>query len=186
MWESLWILRSVESKLFPYIYDMWVASKHWSVPSARNAPSALTPSAPWGRQPYEGVTLKVPCEVFRHFLFSDEYYGNRRIRKTPSTHVAVVNPCRCSKPSACSWLQHLLFFFHISCPLLHNLVDFKTDGFVESCQINFLGLEKREDRLVNSLIRDAFNAQNTCQSSVGLVSNEGVTSSSARFCFLYI
>ena len=43
----------------------------------------------------------------------------------PSTHVDVVNPCHRCRPSACSWLQRLLFFFHISCPLLHNLVDFK-------------------------------------------------------------
>ena len=46
----------------------------------------------------------------------------------PSTHVVVVNPCCRCKPSACSWPQHLLFLFHISCPLLYNLIDFKLTG----------------------------------------------------------
>ena len=68
---------------------MWVASNHWSIPSARNAPLALIPSAPLRRQPHEGegvslmkaspyerVSLRAPCEVFRHFLFFDKYYEN--------------------------------------------------------------------------------------------------------------
>ena len=108
--------------------------------------------------------------------------------RMPSTYVIIVNPCRChqSMSSACSWLQYLLFFFHISCPLLHNLVDFKTDGFVESCPINFLGLEKREDHLGNSSICDAFIAEDTFRTPVGPVSDEDVASSSMRFLFLYI
>ena len=124
-------MRSVKSKLFPYIHDTWVASNHWSLPSACNAPSALIPSAPWRRQPYEGegvslmraspyerVSLRAPYEVFRHFLFSDKYYENWRIWKMLSTHVVVAKPCRHCKPSHCLWLQHLLFFFHIRCSQL--------------------------------------------------------------------
>ena len=72
--------------------------------------------------PYEGISLRAPCEIFRHFLFSDKYY-----ELTDAKDVA--NPCcRHYKPSYCLWLQHLLFFFHISCPLLHNLIDFKLTG----------------------------------------------------------
>ena len=72
---SPWILRSVESKLFPYIRDTWVASNHWSVLSAFNAPVTLTPSAR-GRQSHEGVSYRVPFEASRRFLSYDEYYGN--------------------------------------------------------------------------------------------------------------
>ena len=48
----------------------------------------VTPLAPLGRQPYEGVSLmscrhpyegvslKVPFEAFCRFLSYDEYYGN--------------------------------------------------------------------------------------------------------------
>ena len=57
LWESLWILRSVESKLFPYIHDTWVASKYWLVPSACNDSPVFTLLASWGRQPNEGVSL---------------------------------------------------------------------------------------------------------------------------------
>ena len=110
LWESLWILRSVESKLFPYTRDTWVASNHWSVPLARNAPSVLTPSAPWGRQSHEGVSLRVPYEASCRFLFFDEYYGNWRTRNMSSTRIVVVNPCRRCKTSVYSWLQHLLIF----------------------------------------------------------------------------
>ena len=110
LWESPWILRSVESKLFPYIRDTWVASNHWSVSSAFNAPPALTPSAPWGHQSHEGVSLRVPFEASRRFLSYDEYYGNWRTRNMPSTRIIVVNSRRHCKTSAYSWLQHLLFF----------------------------------------------------------------------------
>ena len=71
-------------------------------------------SALWRHQSHEGISLRAPCEVFRHFLFSDKYYENWQIQKMPPTHVVVVNPCRRCKLSACSWPQHLLFFFHIN------------------------------------------------------------------------
>ena len=109
-WESPWILRRVESKLFPYIHDTWVVSSHWSVPSAFNAPPALTPSALWGRQSHEGVSLRVPYEASRRFYSFDEYYGNWWTQKMRSTRIVVVNPCCCCKTSAYSWLQHLLIF----------------------------------------------------------------------------
>ena len=51
--------------------------------------------------------------------------------------------------------------------------------------ITFLGLKKREDYLEDSSSRDTFNALYTCRASVGPVSDEGVTSSSAHF-FPYI
>ena len=97
----------------------------------------------------------------------------------------VVSPCRRHKPLASSQLQHQLFFFHISCPLLHNLVvlDWQV---MEFCQITFLGPKKQEDHLGDSLSCDTFNAQDTCRASVGPVSDEGVASSSTRFSFLYI
>ena len=49
-----------------------------------------------------------------------------------------------------------------------------------------LGPEKREDCLEDSSSRDTFNALDTCRASVGPVSDEGVTSSSAYFFSLYI
>ena len=55
----------------------------------------------------------------------------------PLIHVVVANPCRCCKPSHCLWLQHLLFFFHINCPLLHNLVDFKLTGLWSLVKLPF-------------------------------------------------
>ena len=106
---SPWILRSVESKLFPYIRNTWVASNHWSVLSAFNAPVALTPSA-WGRQSHEGVSYRVPFEASRRFLSYDEYYGNWRTRNMPSTRIIVVNPYHHCKTSPYSWLQNQLIF----------------------------------------------------------------------------
>ena len=38
-----------------------------------------------------------------------------------------------------------LFFFHISCPLLHNFINFKLTDLWSLCQITFLGPEKREN-----------------------------------------
>ena len=38
-----------------------------------------------------------------------------------------------------------LFFFHISCPLLNNFVDFKLMNLRSLCQITFLGPEKQEN-----------------------------------------
>ena len=38
-----------------------------------------------------------------------------------------------------------LFFFHISCPLLHNFINFKLTDLWCLCQITFLGPEKREN-----------------------------------------
>ena len=49
--ESLWILLNMESKLFLYICDTWVASNFSSGSSAYTTPSVLTPSASWRRQP---------------------------------------------------------------------------------------------------------------------------------------
>ena len=97
----------------------------------------------------------------------------------------VVSPCRRHKPLASSQLQHQLLFFHISCPLLHNLVvlDWQV---MEFCQITFLGPKKQEDHLGDSLSCDTFNAQDTCRASVSPISDEGVVSSFARFSFLYI
>ena len=57
---------------------------------------------------------------------------------------------------------------------------------MEFCLITFLGLEKREDYLEDSSSRNTFNALDTCRASIGSVSDEGVTSSSARFFTLYI
>ena len=108
--ESLWVLSHAECKLFPYIHDTWVASNHWSVLSAFNTPPALTPSAPWGRQSHEGVSLRVPYEASRRFLSVDEYYGNWRTWNMPLPRIIVVNPCRHCKTLAYSWLQHLLIF----------------------------------------------------------------------------
>ena len=48
-------------------------------------------SAFWRRQSHEGVSLRALCEIFHDSLFSDEYYGNWRIRKMSSTHVVVVH-----------------------------------------------------------------------------------------------
>ena len=53
--ESLWVLPNVESKLFPYIHDTWVASNPLSGSSAYTAPSALTPSVLWKRQPLSAL-----------------------------------------------------------------------------------------------------------------------------------
>ena len=52
--------------------------------------------------------------------------------------------------------------------------------------ITFLGLEKREDYLEDSLSRDTFKCPIHMSASVGPVSDEGVASSSARFFSLYI
>ena len=41
-----------------------------------------------------------------------------------------------------------LFFFHISCPLLYNCVNFKLTDLWSLCQITFLGPEKRENHLL--------------------------------------
>ena len=35
--------------------------------------------------------FRASCEVFRNFLFTDEYYKNWRIRKMSSTHVIAIN-----------------------------------------------------------------------------------------------
>ena len=87
--ESLWIMRSMESKLFSYIHDAWVASKHWLVPSACNNPLAFTPS------PYEGVSLLRASAPWRSHLrlpiTSDKCYGSWRSRKLPSTSIVAVH-----------------------------------------------------------------------------------------------
>ena len=62
----------------------------------------------------------------------------------PSTHVVVANPCRRYKPSDCLWLQHLLFFFHISCLLLHNLIDFKLTGLWSLVKLLFWAQRSRK------------------------------------------
>ena len=121
----------MESKLFPYIHDTWVASKHWSVPSACNDPpgfhsvSLMRALAQWGCQSHEGVNLRVPFEASRHLLSYDEYYGSWRTRKMPLAFIVAVIPCCRYKMSAYSWLRHLLIFLPHQLPLLHNLVDFK-------------------------------------------------------------
>ena len=62
----------------------------------------------------------------------------------PSTHVVVANPCCRYKPSDCLWLQHLLFFFHISCLLLHNLIDFKLTGLWSLVKLLFWAQRSRK------------------------------------------
>ena len=125
LWESSWILRSVESKLFPYIRDTWVASNHWSVPSAFNAPPALTLSAPWGRQSHEGVSLRVPFKLLvasfpmMNIMETDGPEICCQSVSSSSTYVVAV------KHQLTHGYSIYLFFFHISYPLLHNLIDFK-------------------------------------------------------------
>ena len=96
-----------------------------------------------------------------------------------------VSPCHRHSPSACFLLWVSPIFCHISCPLFHNLVilDWRV---VEFCLITFLGLERREDYLVDSSSHNTFNALYTCRASVGPVFDEGVASSSACFFSLYI
>ena len=92
----------MESKLFPYIRDTWAASNHWSVPSVVNIPPALTPSAPRGRQPYEGVNLmkasalgcpsRLPIASFpmMNIMETDGPERYRQFASLPSPHVVDV------------------------------------------------------------------------------------------------
>ena len=136
--------------------------------------------------PYEGVSLRAPCEVFRHFLFFDKYYENWQIRKMPSTHVVVANPCRRYKPSDCLWLQHLLFFFHISCLLLHNLIDFKLTGLWSLVKLLFWA--QRSRKIIWLIPRSEMHLMPKTRVHLPLAPflTKGVVSSSARFSFPYI
>ena len=121
----------MENKLFPYIRDTWAASNHWSVPLAFNTPLALTSLAPEGRQPHEGVSLMKASALgcpsrltVASFPMMNimETNGHERCRQPvslPSPHVVDV------KRQPTYGYVIYLFFFHISCPLLHNLVNFR-------------------------------------------------------------
>ena len=110
---------------------------------------------------------------------ADGRESSRQPVSSPSPHVVDVNH------QFTYYYVIYLFLSHISCPLLHNFVDFKlTDSW---SLVNYLfGPREAGKSLINSSSRDAFNAQNTCRPFVGPVSDEGVASSSVRFSFLYI
>ena len=128
-----------------------MASKHWSVPSACNDPPAFTSSTSWGRQPNEGVslmkapTLGCPSRLpVTFFPTMDIMETDRRERycqpvSSPSPHVVDV------KRQPTHGYIIYSFFFHISCPLLHNFVDLKLTDLWSLCQITFLGPEKWEN-----------------------------------------
>ena len=59
--------------------------------------------------------------------------------------VAVIPCCRCRTSPYTQGYAIYLFFFHISCPLLHNFVNFKLTDLQSICQITFLGPEKQEN-----------------------------------------
>ena len=105
----------------------------------------------WRRHPHEGVSLRVSCKGSRHLISYEEYYANWWTRKMLSVCIVAVVPCCRCNTSAYS------FFFHISCPLLHNFVDFNlTDLW--SLLNYFFGSREAGKSSVNSSSRDAFNA----------------------------
>ena len=127
----------MESKLFPYIHNTWAASNHWSVLSVFNTPTLVTPSAPWGHQPYEDVSLMSAITLMKasasgcpsrlsslpfpmtNIMETDRHKTCRQPVSSLSTNVVTV------KRQLTHGYIVYLFFFHISCPLFHNLVDFK-------------------------------------------------------------
>ena len=182
---SPWILRSVESKLFPYIRNTWVASNHWSVLSAFNAPVALTPSAR-GRQSHEGVSYRVPFEASRRFLSYDEIMETdgpeicHQPVSSSSTHIVTVK-CQLTHGYRIN-----LFFFHISCPLLHNLFDFKLTDLWSLVKLLFWA--QRSGKIIWLIPRFEMHLmpKTRVDLPLALFLTKGVVSSSARFSFLYI
>ena len=115
------------------------------------------------RCPLEGVSLmkawtigcpmRLPVTTFptRNIIQIDGHERCRQLVSSPSSHVVNVN-----RQSTHGYVIYL-FFFHISCPLLHNFVDFNlTDLW--SLLIYFFGPREAGKLSVNSSSRDAFNA----------------------------
>ena len=141
------------------LYTRYVGGKQTSIStvslwwhSGFHPVALLRASTQWGRHPHEGVSLRVSYEASRHLISYEEYYANWRTRKMPSAYIVTVVPCCRCNTSAYS------FFFHISCPLLHNFVDFNlTDLW--SLLNYFFGSREAGKSSVNSSSRDAFNAK---------------------------
>ena len=97
-----------------------MASNHWLVPSAFNALPSLTSSAPWGRQPYEGVSLikvsalgcpsRLPIASFpmMNIMETDGPEICRQPVSLSSTHIIAV------KRQLTHGYSVYLFFFHIN------------------------------------------------------------------------
>ena len=105
-------------------------------------------SAQWRCQSHEGISLRMPFEASHHLISYDGYYGTdggeryRHPVPLPSPHVVDV------KHQPTHGYVIYSFFFHISCPLLHNFIDLKLTDLWSLCQITFLGPEKRENHLL--------------------------------------
>ena len=136
LWESLWIRWSVGSKL---LHDTWVASKHliYAVSLYQSFNASLVSS--WNRHPSEGVSLLKPSAFweplkgFSWIVTSEWKLSWRGVPVSQHRH-----------------LHHMWSSIYSFVLPLHQLPptpQFRrlwTNGFVESCWITILGLEKRE------------------------------------------
>ena len=97
-----------------------------------------------------------------------------------STHVVVV------KRQLTHGYSIYLFFFHISCPLLHNLVDFKLTDLWSLVKLLFWA--QRSGKIIWLIPRFEMHLmpKTHVDLPLALFLTKGVVSSSARFSFLYI
>ena len=151
-------MRSVKSKLFPYIHDTWVASQHWSVPSTYNDHPAFTLSTSWGRQSHEGVSLKVPWRLpvnsfpTTNIMETDKHDKCRQLALSLSSHVVDVE-------------RHLTLmvtpstYFSSTSVAPYSIISSILNWRICEILSNYLfGPREAGKSLVNSLSQDAFNA----------------------------
>ena len=114
-------------------------------------------------RPHKGVSLmkasalgcptRLPVTLFptRNIIQTDGHERCRQPVSSPSSHVTNV------KHQPTHGYVIYLFFFHISCPLLHNFVDFNLTNLWNLLNY-FFGSGEMGKSSINSSYRDVFNA----------------------------